>query len=585
LTKGTALRPCDIGGSTTLNPRATAAVQVKKGKNLHATQTAPDISSVPLPATRDTFAAAARFGLLCFLAAAALRLGHLNAPPNYDELYHILAAKSWLKDGSLAIYQGSYERAPFYTILTAWMLDIGASPSVALARLPNVFFGAMLAAGAALWTRKIAGRETGWIVALFLLLWPSGIQVSQTVRFYAVHGALFFVAAVVVYESFRPGMAALQRLAMFALAGGALILAKQFQDSTLVGVLALSVWVATCVALPWAMAHRRRTAILGAGAALMLVGLAMLVVGGTLESVWSKFNFSPWGHDYTNYHRVLGRFYPVVWPLTPFLAILALRAFPRPASFCVVMVTVVLIVHSFAGVQNLRYIYYASPFLFALWAMGLRVALPVAARVLRQAADSLPRPVRHPRMGSALVAATGLFALLAQDAVPSAIKLALGRTAAPLVRVEDWSEARGPVAQAVEEGALVVATNELAAIYYLDGFDVVFSKNWIPQMNEIEFARDPRTGRPLISTTDSLASLVAAYPDGVFLASEFWWHQWPSGNSVAKLMQAFEQPGVTTRIERTGPLWILRWQGAASAPTDEGADAVRSIVDPGRRAR
>jgi hypothetical protein len=161
----------------------------------------------------------------------------------------------------------------------------------------------------------------------------------------------------------------------------------------------------------------------------------------------------------------------------------------------------------------------------------------------------------------------------------------MGKVAAPFIRVEDWSEARNSVAHDVDEGALVVATNDLSALYYLGGFDVVFTKNWMPQMNETEFALDPRTGRPLISTTESLARLVAAYPKGVFLASRFWWHQWPSGNSTGALMQAFERPGVTTRMERIGPLWILHWQGDASSAGDADSAGLRDIVDPGRMTR
>lgn len=525
------------------------------------------------------------FGLVCFFAAIATRLAHLNTPPGYDELYHILAAQSWLENGSLAIYQGSYDRTPLYTIFTAWMFELAGNTSLAMARLPNVIFGALFAAGAAMWARGVAGSLTGWIVALLVLLWPSGIQLSQTIRFYALHGVVFFVGAIAVYEVFRPGNAPLRRLVMILLAVAALWFARQFQDSTLVGILGLAVWVAAFVALPNGLRLRHGRLLLGGAAVLVLAGIAAAVMSGTLETLWVKYTTSPWGRDVTAYHRVFSRFYPLLWPLTPILAIFALYAFPRPAGFCVTLVAVGLVVHSFSGVQNIRYIYYFSPFLFVIWAMGLQVILPMVIGPLRQAVVSLPPLFAHPRLVSAVIFFAGLFAVLAQDAVPVAVKLTRGDIEPPFVRARDWSEARAPVEQYVENGALVVATNELAAIHYLGGFDVVFSKNWIPEMNQIEFALDPRTGRPLISRIESLEKLVAVYPEGIFLASVEWWARWPTNNSVGDLMQAFEGPGVSSSMERAGPLWILHWQASGPRGEDEAAAAIRQVVDPGRWVR
>lgn len=534
-------------------------------------------SSLPRPAF-DTVA----LGLLCFVAAFVTRLAHLDAPPVYDELYHILAAQSWLEEGSLSIYQGSYERTPLYTILTARMFALAGEPSLVMARLPNVLFAALLATGAVLWTRAVAGRGAAWIVLLLVLFWPSGIHLAQIVRFYALHGVLFFVGAIAVYELFRPGAGLLRRVALLVLAAGAMALAKQFQDSTLVGLLALSVWVVGFAGLPMARRLGRARAYLVLVAVLVGLGLAVAAATGLLEAFWAKYTMSPWGMDVTLYHRVLSRFYPLFWPLTPVLGIAALIAFPRPAGFCVTLVAVGLVVHSFAGVQNIRYFYYLTPFLFALWAMGLMALMPFVLRTTRKAFAALPAPLDHKWPARLVILFAGAFAVLAQDAVPGALKLMIGRPGAPFVQFHDWSGARKAVQQHAENGAVVVATNELSAIYYLGGFDVVFSNNWIPEMNYEEFARDPRTGRPLISDTRSLQRLVATYPEGIFMASIEWWSQWPGNNSVGRFMQAFEAPDVTTSMEKVGPLWILHWTSDGAAEGDEAAAAIRSVVDPGK---
>lgn len=528
--------------------------------------------------TLDTVA----FGFLCFVATFVTRLAHLDAPPVYDELYHILAAQSWQEDGSLSIYQGSYERTPLYTFLTAWMFGLAGGTDLVMARLPNVVFGVLLATGAALWTRALAGRGAGWIVAALVLFWPSGIHLSQIVRFYALHGVLFFVGAIAVYELFRPDSGPMRRWAMLVLAAAALWLAKQFQDSTLVGVLALAVWVVACVGLPLARRHGRAREYKLAIAALFVLGLAVTGLSGMLGAFWDKYTMSPWGMDITLYHRVFSRFYPLLWPLTPVLGIAALCVFPRPAGFCVTLVAIGLVIHSFAGVQNIRYFYYLTPFLFALWAMGLCALLPFCIRMTRKAFAALPEPFNRSWPSRIVILFAVAFAILSQDAVSGAIKLMIGKPGAPFVQFHDWSAARTEVQRHARNGALVVATNELSAIHYLGGFDVVFSNNWIPEMNYEEFARDPRTGRPLISDTRSLGRLVDIYPEGIFIASIEWWSQWPRNNSVGRFMQAFEAPGVTTGMERVGPLWILHWTSDGAAQDDEGAAAIRGIVDPGK---
>ena len=508
-----------------------------------------------------------------------MRLGHLNTAPAYDELYHILAAESWLADGSFTVYKGEYTRVPSYTILTAWMFDLAGGPDLAMARAPNVFLGALLAMVAALWTRQVAGPLAGWIMGLCVLFWPSGIHLSQTIRFYALHGVLFFIGAVATYGVFRPEATLARRLGLAVIGLAALWAAKQLQNSTLVGVLGLGLWVLCFVVSPAILRHPRRRALLLAGGAALSVGVVAVVMSGALGSAWERYITSPWGWDPTAYHRVLSAQYPLFWTITPILAILALRAFPRPAGFCTVLVGVGLLVHSFAGMQNIRYIYYISPFVFALWAMGLAAALPGMLRQLRLATSAVLGRRAHPALISATVVGTLCFAMLANDAVIQSMKLALGRVVPPASAVEDWSIARDIVQQHVADGALVVATNELAAIHYLGGFDVVFSQNWMQEMEETEFAHDPRTGRYLIRTIPSLGDLVQSYPEGIFLASRRWWSSWPAGNDVTTLLQAFQAPDVSLSFEQAGPLRILHWRND-NLPQDPRYARIRQIIGP-----
>jgi len=98
----------------------------------------------------------------------------------------------------------------------------------------------------------------GWIVALCVVFWPSGIQLSQTVRFYALHGMLFFIGAVAIYDLCRPQIGPLRRALMLVLALGAFWLAYQFQVSTAVGALAIALWMVGLLAVQ-RLANRLRS--------------------------------------------------------------------------------------------------------------------------------------------------------------------------------------------------------------------------------------------------------------------------------------------------------------------------------------
>ena len=71
------------------------------------------------------------------LAAAALFSIRLGIEPEFDELYHLLAARSYLETGQLAIAEGIYDRGAAFTILVSSMLK-AFGDRVEIARLPSL---------------------------------------------------------------------------------------------------------------------------------------------------------------------------------------------------------------------------------------------------------------------------------------------------------------------------------------------------------------------------------------------------------------------------------------------------------------
>ncbi len=61
--------------------------------------------------------------MIVALTAVVIGTVQLRHIPNYDELYHLLSAMSWNSSGTLAILDGEYTRASFFTLIVAQFID------------------------------------------------------------------------------------------------------------------------------------------------------------------------------------------------------------------------------------------------------------------------------------------------------------------------------------------------------------------------------------------------------------------------------------------------------------------------------
>jgi hypothetical protein len=215
------------------------------------------------------------------------------------------------------------------------------------------------------------------------------------------------------------------------------------------------------------------------------------------------------------------------------LALAALAARPAPASLALAVFATGFLLNSFGGPKSLRYLAYAQPFLFALWGIGLAwlwrplraLAAGLGDRLAAAARPTLPEPWPA-RLARTLLAAALLFLVLAN---PAWLRTATLLADVPVPGEEpppDWAAARPALEPLLARVPVVVTTEELGALYYLGRYDVRFSPSKmgeIPEDERREFAADPRTGRPVVATPESLALLVDCHPEGLFLLASRQW--------------------------------------------------------------
>jgi 4-amino-4-deoxy-L-arabinose transferase-like glycosyltransferase len=515
-----------------------------------------------------------------------IRLIDLDHLPFNDELYTVLAARGWLTDGVPRIADGIYDRAELYTIIVAQFFRTFGEGLV-VARLPSLLAGSALAVAVFLWTRSVAGNLAAWIAGLFVCLSPLEVQLSQYARFYTLFGLVFWLGAIGLYALVEQDLSRRSALALALGSLACLALAFHLQPLTVVGVLALGVWLALVVALPWLWAQREHPRRLwtpvGLAVALLLVGSVVMVESGIAAGLWRKFGSAPLHalpRDVPWFYQLeLIARWPTLWPIFPFVALFALTIRPRPALFCCLVFIPAFALLSLAAMKHFIYIGFALPFLFVIWAIALAPAVrPIGRwlvattdRAISQIAPALPR--RATRW--ALIAASALFLIISNGAPartllkPFGIALSAGETSI------DWEPSAAALHPWLEQPDILLTPNDVQALYYLGDYDVAVNPSRLSEYPGGDFSLDPRTGRPVIGTAASLRLIMSCYRTGLLVADATTYPPpWIGSEDLAQVI-AQEMDPIDLR-DYPG-LYAFHWDRSGTPPPPECASLKRRL--------
>jgi 4-amino-4-deoxy-L-arabinose transferase-like glycosyltransferase len=522
-----------------------------------------------------------------FAISVLIRLIDLDHLPRNDEFYTVLAARGWLIDGVPRIADGIYDRAQLYTVIVAQFFR-AFGESLVVARLPSVLAGSALVVAVFLWTRSVAGNLAAWIAALLVCFSPLSIQLSQYARFYTLFGLFFWLGATGAYALVEQDIP--RRMAL-PLAFGSLAclgLAFHLHPLSVIGVLALGLWLALVVALPWLWAQRqhprRLWTIVALAAALFLVASMVMVESGIARALWQQFRYAPLHalpRDVPWFYQLeLIARWPTLWPIFPFIALFALTIRPRAALFCCCVFIPAFALLSLAAMKHFIYIGFALPFLFVIWAIALApVVGPIARwlvtttdRAISQIAPALPVPATR----WALIAASALFLIVSNGAPartllkPFGIALSDGETSI------DWQPLAAALQPWREQTELLLTPNDVHALYYLGDYDIAVNPSRLSEVpGHAEFSLDPRTGRPVIGAAASLRLIMSCYPTGVLVADATDYPpRWIGSEALADVIRSEMSP-----IDLHGHpgLFAFHWDRSGRTPPPECA-SLKDII-------
>ena len=473
-----------------------------------------------------------------------------------DEVYHLLAARSWLADQGFSVGDGVYLRATGYTTALAWLFwAFGESES--LARLFSVLGASLWVAALLLWLRWTVGRLAAWIAALLFCLAPETVFLSQFIRFYTWHGLAFFLGAVGLYALAIRRPAAPTALVLGAGVAACFAVALHLQLTTVVGLLGLSLWLAIALQGVWLetfFTRPRGPWLLAAAAAVVALVAAYAIGSGIAGRLFEVYRWAPlWSapnkDNFLYYHLLFVEQYPALWAAFPLAALIAMVRHRNIGLFCLCLFGAIFVIHSFGGSKQERYLYYGMPFFFAIWGVVLASVATQVRDLARQAmggvfeAEKL-RGLRAPVALACFVTAV-VFFLGSNPAYKTTFDLLRSWPRIHSQPSAAWAQARDRLEPYLEDGAVLLTTNDIHAIFYFGDYDFQVSRLAVTETaTKQEFGIDPRTGRPAISTPESLRLILACYPSGLFVGNEFQWRHTRSGISpeTAEVLEAETRP-------------------------------------------
>ncbi len=534
--------------------------------------------------------------IVSFVLAMLTRIGLINHPLIYDELYQYLPSVSWQENQTFTVLDGIYDRAARFSQFIAFSFDVLGEQSAIAARLiPSVIPGALLVAIVVAWAYHVSGRVAALIALCFLLFWPNGIEVSQYIRFYAAQGVLFVAGAILVYAALAEIEILFWRLGALALAGVLFLIALDLQMLTALGIGAILIWIAVVFLPKWLQQHSKLWGLMAA----IVVAFAALFLSGTMAEeinwLWTTYNWEPWPHvdDTTFYHRNFRDNYPTFWTLFPIVAIIALRSNFVPASFCLALFATTFVLQSFGGLKNIRYLYPTMPFFFVLWGIGLQAVLPKLWQFLKDCADEasghfVPSSYQRPLVFG-ILAVSAAFLVFANPALLRSTKLILGHDENMLLGKTrwQWEDAEKMLKPWLSDNPLIVTDEEMRAVEWLGDFDLAYNK---PRFSELlysvspdapPFSIDRRTGRPLIGAYSDFRLVVHCLPVGVFVTNEVGTR---NGN-VIRLLQEARSENLSVSLQTGRGIAMVGWRHNADTPVPEDCSKLPNFGAPSAAGR
>ncbi len=530
------------------------------------------------PAGRTTISQSWLLWLSLFIVALltiTVRLSYDIPGTHTDEAFHLLAARSLVDHGSMQLTEGAqpYERAAAFTYMVAGSYLLFGD-SLASAQIPSFAAAVLLVLLMFYWLKQQAGWTAAWVASLLTIGAMDMVHFSYVVRFYMVQTLLVWIMAIAAYSVLHQSLSRLKLGVALAIGVVAAGLATHLQITTAIAIGGVGLYGMGIFAyrMIWGRdeGERRFNLIMFVGLAVAGAGLfALAWQMGIAQDMIRKYQKADlWvGPDADNplfYVQLLTeRFGWLFWGL-PVAIGLGLWKHRQATIFLTVVWLIALAGQSFGGFKALRYLLYALPMFLAIWGLAGAAVAEVLWKSLRQLGPKESQIGRGLAVaGLVLAMGVGVYGLYRVWEYNSTLRIAMGQTQGPYLKT-DWAGAGPSMADEAEHVDVVVTNSSPLADYFVGRHDITLDMSLLDRREE--FAYDWRSDGPVISTADSLQTVMSQYDTGLILLDGTSWRQpWGIPDSTADFIDQELEP---LPIDPAWRMKAFRWgteQAAAHA--------------------
>lgn len=527
--------------------------------------------------------------LVVFTGSVALYLLNIYHTPDFDELYHILAARGVQETGTPAIAEGVYERVYFLTWIISKLYDYFGE-SLLTSRIPSLVPMALVNCIIYVWLCKISTNICAWIATALFATSPYAFDVAQYTRFYGLQTLCFLIGALSIYY-FIVTTQIMKKLLSLATSLIFLYFAAYFQKTSLIGIAAITIWVTCHLSLSvlknTRIDTRSKSTIFALAGLILLLLFLVLLKSGIVSSIWSEYRtVQPFNRRTANefwyYHMWFNIYYPTLWPLFGMICISAIARFTIPAIFCITIFSFSFLLNSFAPNKDLLYLMYAQPFIFMIVGMSMESVKEIISKWFEESYKSvvgiLPFKTyisRFVTLGAFTVAL--LFLVLANSASIRTMSQIAGFTIPPELPDTNWEKARSTLNPLLDTADIVITMTELEMLYYFDDYDLLYSESRLAEIPDSkDFSLDFRTGRPVIGSLESLEHVFDCYQNGIFVTTK---KRWKKPNLMTDdIVESITSKTQVIDLPKGSRVVAYKWSKLRATPSRE-CEHIRSIVD------
>jgi hypothetical protein len=472
--------------------------------------------------------------VLIALAVTVVWIALIRAgSPVFDEFYHLLAARSWLADGSLAIGDGEYTRGWLFTKAIGVFYAVFGESTRTARMVPAVGAVAWLFL-IFLWMRLFIGRPAAWVTVLLVLFSHEFLKRAVFIRFYTWHGFFVFLGFFLVTLAVYTSASRAYRILAGVGAVLALVVAYHLQPTTLIAVMGILAWLAlthlSAIALTLEFLAKRKGLLLltfAAGATALGGSVAL----GIPQILWVKYTQTAvWNMEASRlvYHWFFAGNYTILWAVFPFTAIAAAVYRPPFSLSCTVIFSIAFLLHSFGGMRSVHYLLYAFPF----FCMASAISIVLITQWLYRRIGNFDRIFLNDRLAGfrlvgfawvCVLLITGPLFITYNAGIQKSLVILAGQDSG-FRNGSSWSDFSAELNRIADEVEVIVVTYGVAGIYYLGDIDYVLSRTILRETDtKKEFGYDARIGRHVISTAESLREIMNRHASGLIVVDRLRW--------------------------------------------------------------